>query len=266
MITDDLGRSIPQIDRAERVVSLAPGATELAFAAGMGSQLVAVTTADNYPPAVQGLERISALPLNHEAIVALEPDLILASDQINDPREAEALAEVGIPTYFVSVGSLPDVSRVVRALGVLFGDEVAAGQYADSLEATLQALDTSRRGDADRPSVIFLIGDDTLFSFGPESYVHDMILVAGGRSLTAEMSTEAPVLSEEFVLAAQPEVLLTAFDPDPARLVELHPGWEAIPAIRDGRVFRIEPDLVLRDGPRLIAGTLAMRRALTAGS
>ncbi|NNE69044.1 MAG: ABC transporter substrate-binding protein [Rhodothermales bacterium] len=261
-VVDDLGRQVVAGGTPQRLVSLAPGTTEMLFAAGLGDRLVGVTDADDYPEAVSGIARIQALPLNHEAVVALQPDLVFASDQINDPRDAEALSAVGIPTYFVSVQSIPDLPRGIRALGARFGSADAANAYADSLERTLAELDTRREEFGDTLSTIFLIGDETLFSFGPESYVHDMIAIAGGRSLTADLDTEAPILSEEFVLAAAPDVILTAFDPDPARLLALHPAWSTVPAIRNGRVHMIPADEVLRAGPRIVAGTRSMSEAI----
>jgi iron complex transport system substrate-binding protein len=260
-VLDDLGRRVAVPERPARIISLAPGTTEMAFAAGLGDRLVAVTDADDFPSQIEGLTRIAALPLNHEAVVALRPDLILASDQVNSKRDAEALEELGIPTFFVSIQSLPDVSRAIRSLGALFGG-VSAPAYADSLEHLLASMDDRRALALDTFSVVFLIGDETLFSFGPESYVHDMIMVAGGRSLTETMDTDAPILSEEFVLAAAPDILFTAFDPDIERLVSLHPSWSLLPAVSSRRVYQIPPDLVLRAGPRIIAGTQAMFDAM----
>jgi iron complex transport system substrate-binding protein len=261
-LSDDTGRTIRIPDRIDRIVSIAPSATEILFAAGAGSLVVGVTDVDDYPPEIADRDRIQALPLNHESVVALRPDLVVASDQVNDPRDAVALAEMGIPTYFISIQSLPDVSRSVRAMGWLLDTQTSASAFADSLEQQLSALDARRGDNPDPPTVIFLIGDDTLFSFGPESYVHDMIQVAGGVSLTETMDTEAPILSEEFVLDAAPEVLLVAFDSGAQGLLSKHPNWASLPAIADGRVFWIPPDLVLRPGPRLIAGTWAMSDAL----
>ncbi len=261
-IVDDIGREIVIPDRVLRIVSIAPSATELIFAAGAGALLVGVTDVDNFPPEIERLPRIQALPLNHESVVALRPDLVFASDQVNDPRDAAALAELGIPTYFVSIQSLPDVSRSIRTLGFLLHTKEPSAAYADSLERQLAFLDTERPSEGHVPSVIFLIGDDTLFSFGPESYVHDMIAVAGGRSLTESMETKAPILSEEFVLDAAPEVLFTSFEPDVQTLLDKHPSWASVPALRSGRVFHIPADHVLRPGPRLIAGTWEMSRAL----
>ncbi|MFT4604940.1 MAG: iron complex transport system substrate-binding protein, partial [Rhodothermales bacterium] len=265
-VLDDLGRSVAIGEAPQRLISLSPGTTEMLFAAGLGSRVVGVTDADNYPPAVSEIVSIQALPLNHESVVALRPDLVVASDQVNDPRDAHALAAVGIPTYFVSVQSLPDLSRGIRALGHRFGTPDAANAYADSLEHTLAELDARRLEFGDTLSTLFLIGDETLFAFGPESYVHDMIAIAGGRSLTEDMDTDAPILSEEFVLVAQPEVILTAFESDAGRLLELHPSWRTIPAIVNGRVHQIPADEVLRPGPRLVAGTRAMSEAIQQGT
>jgi ABC-type Fe3+-hydroxamate transport system substrate-binding protein len=259
---DDLGRTIALTGPVERVVTLAPSVTELAFEAGASHLVVGVTDADDHPGAVTRLPRIQALPVDHEAVVALRPDLVLASDEVNDPRDADRLAALGIPTYFVRIGSLGDVTRSVRNLGTLLGTGRAAREAADSLDARLGAL--ARPPSGNPPDVLVLVGDATLFSFGRGSYVHEMVSAAGGRSITVGFEMRAPVLSEEFVIASAPDVIIGAFgtDYDPSRLLELHPAWKDVPAVRDGRVHSIDPDLVLRPGPRLVLGVEAIRRVL----
>ncbi|MFB6249927.1 MAG: ABC transporter substrate-binding protein, partial [Salinibacter sp.] len=100
------------------------------------------------------------------------------------------------------------------------------------------------------------IGDDTLYSFGEGSYVHRLIEVAGGRSITDTLSATAPTLSEEFVLTARPEVIVGAWgaDYDPSRLLKRHPTFDVVPAVRNGRVYSFPPSLLLRPGPRLVTG------------
>lgn len=266
-LQDDLGRSVDVPARITRIVSLAPSVTELVYAAGAGSKLVAVTDADDFPPEVAGLERVQALPVNREAVVVLRPQLVLASEQVNDPRDAEALAGLGIPTWFVVVDSLGDVTRAIRALGALLGTESVANRTADSLDALHAELAAAPEPDA-RPDVLLLVGDRSLFSFGGRSYAHDLVHLAGGRSVTSGLTTKAPVLSDEFVLDAAPDVIVGAFgtEYDPARLLEFHPTWTSVPAIRNRAVHSIDPDLILRPGPRLFSGVLAIRDALRASS
>jgi iron complex transport system substrate-binding protein len=252
--------SVPEPVR--RVVTLAPSVTELAFAAGAGERVVGVTDADDYPSRVADLPRFQALPLDFEAVVSLAPELAIASDEVNDPRDAERLESLGIPTYTVHVGSLSDVSRVVRDLGRLMATSSAAERAADSLDARLARLGAD--SSSGRPAVLVLVGDETLFAFGRGSYVHEMVALAGGRSITSDFEMRAPVLSEEYVIDAAPDLIIGAWgtDYDTSRLMELHPGWTEVPALRNGRVHSMDPDIILRPGPRLVEGTEALSRIL----
>ncbi len=263
-VTDDLGRTVALPRAVERVVTLAPNLTEIVFAAGAGHKLVGVTTADDYPPAVDTLQRFSALPLDFEALAALDPDLVLATDQVNNKSQAATFEALGMPVFFFSYNGLDGMLRSLRAAGRLLGTPAQADQAADSLEALRVAL--RRRTDAakDRPLTLFLIGDETLFSFGDESYVHDLITLAGGRSATEDFGSDAPVLSDEFVLTQKPEVIIGAFGEgyDPSRLRALHPTWDIVPALRNGRVYSLDPSLILRPGPRLVEGAWRMAAML----
>lgn len=256
--TDALGRTVELERPVERVVSLAPNLTEITFAAGGGSRLVAVTTADDYPPAVDTLDRISALPVDFEAVAAADPDLVLATDQVNPPGDTETFAALDVPIYFFSFGSLTDVFDAIRRMGTLLGTEAAATDTARALERQVARLEarTDSLATSERPRVLVLVGDDTLYSFGEESYVHRLVELAGGRSVTDTLNASAPTLSEEFVLTARPDVIIGAWgtDYDPSRLLELHPTWDVVPAVRNDRVYSLPPSLLLRPGPRLVQG------------
>ena len=112
-----------------------------------------------------------------------------------------------------------------------------------------------------RPSVVFLIGSDQLFSFGAGSYIHEIIDIAGGVSLTAEIDSPAPILSEEYVLTSQPDVIAGTFS-DAASLEENHPAFESIPAVKNDRICRIPSSLILRPGPRLTEGAATLAKCL----
>ena len=265
--TDDLGRSLTLDLPAERVLTLSPNLTEIVFAAGAGDKLVGANTADNYPPAVDTLPRFSVLPVDFEAITALQPDLLLATDQTNNPRDAETFAELGIPTAFFSFSNIDDIFRVIREVGTLTGTQARANAAADSLEAALHAVKQQTADVADRPLVLFLIGDETLYSFGSSSYVQDVIHIAGGRSATANLDQRAPVLNEEFVLAKEPEVIVGTFGSsyDSDQLLQLHPTWQKVPAVRNRRVYSLNQDLILRPGPRVVEATRRMAAFLHPG-
>ena len=263
-VVDALDREVAVTPPAERVVSLAPNLTEVAFAAGAGDRLVGVTTADDYPPAVDTLEQISALPIDFEAVTALDPDLVLATDQVNAPRDAETLTGVDIPTYFFSFETLDDIWDGIRTAGELLDTPDEAQATADSLEAAMESLQAQTADIEERPRVLFLVGDDTLYAFGASSYIHTLIEAAGGRSITDDIETEAPTLSEEYVLSEAPDVIIGSFgeEYDPDRLLELHPSWDEVPAIKNDRVYSLDPDIVNRPGPRVVEGAHQMAQFL----
>jgi len=261
-LTDDLGRTV-EIERpVERVVSLAPNLTELAFAAGGGSSLVAVTSSDDYPPAVDSLDHVSALPVDFEALTAQEPDLVLATDQVNPPGDTETFDALDLPVYFFSFASLDDVFNAIDTMGTLLGTEEAAQDSARALRQRADALRAQTAGipRSDRPRVLVLIGDETLYSFGADSYIHTLVEMAGGRSITDSLDAQAPTLTDEFVLTEKPDVIVGAWGPDydPDRLQSLHPTWDIVPALQNDRVYSLPADLLLRPGPRLVDGAWRM--------
>ena len=262
-LTDDLGRSLDVEVPVENVLTLAPNLTELLFAIGRGEALVGASAADTYPPGLDSLPQFGTYPLDAEAVVALQPDLVLATDQVNNPDDADALAEAGVPTYFFRFTSIEDVPRAARRLGELLDAEASADSAAAAFEARMARL-TAQTSSLDRPRVLLLIGGETLFAFGDASYTQQLIEIAGGESVTAHFSGEAVTLSEEFVLEAMPDVIVGAFGPDyePAKLTALHPAWHPIPAVREGHVYGIDPDLLLRPGPRLADGAETLARLL----
>lgn len=261
-VTDDLDRTMSLDRPIERVVSLAPSVTELVYAAGAGSTLVAVTTSDDYPPAVDTLPQVSALPVDFEAVASHEPDLILATDQINSPGDTDTFEALDLPVYFFSFSSVDDILEGLRTTGGLLGTEQAAADSVQALEAHIETLRT--RAEAipteDRPRVLVLVGDETLYSFGRGSYIHTLVELAGGRSITADLDTQAPTLSDEYVLTEKPDVIIGAWgeDYDPSRLLDFHPTWDVVPAVQNDRVFSLPPGLLLRPTPRVIDGAQRM--------
>jgi iron complex transport system substrate-binding protein len=263
-VTDQLGREIAVPEVPLRVLSLAPSLTETLFAAGAGDRLVAVSQSDDYPPGIERLPRFGTFPLDFEAVVALRPDLVLATDQVNPPGDADRLAAAGIPTHFFRFERLADIPAALRTTGALMGTQATAESEADSLDARLDDFHRAASALERRPLTLLLIGDQTLYAFGGDSYTTEMISLAGGESATAGFTGQAVTLSDEWVLRTAPEVILMSSDqPYPAeRLLELHPTWRHVPAIRDRRVHAVPADWVLRPGPRVVEGIEVMRRAI----
>jgi iron complex transport system substrate-binding protein len=264
-VTDDLGRNVHLPDSVQRIVSLAPSVTEVAFAAGVGDLLVGVTTADDYPPQVSSIRQISALPVDFETLALLQPDVVLATDQVNSTRDIRTFESMGLAVYFLHFDTLDSIFDRMRAVGELVGRTAIADREASRLERRLDSLRSIATSEA-RPSVLTLIGYDVLYSVGAGSYVHDMIEAAGGRSLTAGLESAAPVLSEEFVLSSRPDFIVGAFGSDFSveRLLERRPAWRSLPAVQNNRIINIQADYIHRPGPRVLDGIEYLQQSLRA--
>lgn len=262
-IQDDLGRTVEIPHSIERVVPLAPNITELLFASGAGSKVVGVSAYDDFPPEVDSLPQYSVIPMDFEAIVALDPNLVFASEQVNNPKDADTFAAVGIPVYFIAVNTLEDLTRAMRDLGELLGTSETAHKRATQLEDSLAQLAVLTANLPEKPDVLFLVETATLYAFGQGSYIHDIIDIAGGHSITKTQSIRFPILTDEFVLASDPDVIVGSFGPgfEKTKLLAHHPAWDILSAIVSDQVFGLDP-AILRPGPRLVAGSWELARVL----
>lgn len=260
--SDDLARTVSLPEEVERVAPLAPSLTEVLFEIGAGDAVAAVTTADDYPPDIEGLPRFQALPLDFEALARLRPDVVLATDQVNDPKQIETLADLGIPTLVFQFDQVGDVARVMRRLGGLLDRRLQAEAAATRLERQIEAVRKRTQHVAQHPRVLVLIGPDVPYVFGGASYVNEIVEIAGGKSITALLPDQAALLSEEFVLDNPPDVIVVAARDSVSAetLLEHHPTWKVLPAIEQQRIFILEPDWLLRPGPRIGAAIEALAR------
>lgn len=260
-VEDALGRTLALNETPERVLTLAPNLTEIVYAVGGGDRVVGKSQSDTYPEAVLDLPVFSTYPLDPEGIVALQPDLLLATDQVNSPSDAEAFADLGIPTYFFTFDRVADIPAAMQTMGSLLGTD---GTEAIRRFEALVAQTDSAVADAPRPRTLLLIGDEALYTFGRDSYASEAVRIAGGDNLTDAFDEAAPVLSDEWVLEQAPDVIvvLAGWDYDPAQLLNHHPTWDLLPAVQNGRVIGFDPDLLSRPGPRLATGIHELARRL----
>jgi iron complex transport system substrate-binding protein len=267
-VSDDLGRAVELTAAPQRVIPLAPNLTELLFAVGAGERVIAVSAVDDYPRGVETLPRLGTLPVDLERVVALAPDLLLANSAVNRTEEPDRLATLGLPTYFFSFERVADVPRALRTLGELLLVATSADSAAHAFEARIGALRAWSTALSHRPRTLLLIGDQPLHAFGGASYTQELIRLAGGESITAHFSGEGVTLSSEFVLEAAPAVIVGAWgdEYDPARLVSLHPSWREVPAVAGGRIYSLDPDLLVRAGPRLAEGAERLATLLHPGA
>lgn len=251
-VEDALGRKFVFELPPVRVVTIAPGATEVVAAAGGAALLVGISNVDSYPPEVLSLPTFSVLPLDIESITSLDPDLVFASNQINDPEDIDLFSALEIPVFYLDASSWDAVHASILKVGVILRTESAATARHDSLSLRIENLIGLTEQLETLPGGIFLISDVTSWSFGPGSYVQDIFRWAGISSLTDSFDTAAPILSDEFVLVADPDIIFGTFGADftPDDILVHHPTWITLSAYRNGRIYSVEADPILRPGPR----------------
>jgi iron complex transport system substrate-binding protein len=260
-VTDSSGHSLTLPRRPARVVSTAPSNTEILFAVGAGGQVVGVTTYCNFPAEAAGRDTVggfSPKSISVERIVALKPDLVLTTGRLQQPL-TESLRALGLPVLSYDAQTLDDVARNVRLVGRAAGCQVAADSLAATLDRRLAGV-RQRFADlpaGDRPRVLLLLSEDPLMTAGPKTFAGQMLEVAGGRNVFADVTEQFPRLSEEEIIKRNPSAILLWERGDCAPRKERlgkRPGWGRFDAFRNDRILAIDDDLLSRAGPRLYDG------------
>ena len=263
-VQDDVGRTVELVAAPDRVLPLAPNITELVAVAAGTARLAGVSVSDNFPPGIEGLPRFQSYPLDTESVVALAPDLAIGSDDVTPTDQADGLGALGIPTYLFRFDEVADVPRALRTLDTLLASTGGA-PAARAFEQRVDAVTSAVQG-FDRPRVLLLVGsyEGTLNAFGRASYASEMVRLAGGQNLTDTYDGARAQPSEEAVLEMAPEVIVIAGEPGVGAedLLRDHPSLFSVPAIQNGRVYGIDPDLLLRPGPRVADGLERLARIL----
>lgn len=252
--TDDAGNVVTLARPAQRIVSLAPHATELLFAAGAGARIVGVVAHSDWPRDARALPGVGdANALDLERIVALTPDLIVAWPYTM-PAQLAALRARGATIFVSDPKSIAGIARDVEALGALAGTDATARSAAVALRRRHDALAAKHAG-APVVSVFYEVWSEPLQTIGGRHLISDAIMLCGGANVFGALTLPAPTVSFEAVVAAAPEAIIAGSD-DGQRPVWLDDWkrWRNVPAVRYGNLFVADGDLLHRSGPRFIAG------------
>ncbi|MBL8168758.1 MAG: ABC transporter substrate-binding protein [Acidobacteria bacterium] len=263
-LTDGLGRTVSVVAKPQRIISLAPNITEILFAVGLGDHVVGVTSYCDFPAAAQTKEKIGdTLHPNLERIIALKPDLVLVTTSSQLETLTRQLDQLQIPVYITNPRTVRDVIASIRTLGEVIAAERAAIELADEMARRLSAVET-RVGALPKPSVLYVLQTAPLITAGRNTFINDLITLAGGRSIAAEETTDYPQFSREAVIARAPEIILApeSHGAELVREADLRRDFAATPAVRNQRIARVNADWVDRPGPRIVEGLEQLAQAL----
>ncbi len=260
-LVDGYGREVTLEQPAQQIVSLAPSITEILFAIGAGDQVVGRDDFSNYPEAAVSLPSIGGNfgELNTEAIVALQPDLVLAAE-LTTQEQVQALQDLGLTVFLLA--NPVEMEGMYDMLGIaaqLTGRETETEALVASLQERVAAVEETI-SSAETTPVVFYELDSTdpsaPWTAGPGTFIDTLITMAGGDNLGASFEGAWVQVSSEELLSKNPEIIVLgdAIWGVTVESVEARAGWEGIAAVQNGQIFPFNDDLASRPGPRLVDG------------
>ena len=243
-----------------RIVSLNPTTTEILFAIGAGDRLVGRTSWDTHPEEALRVPDVGpGLRPNVEAVLVRRPDLAVLYASADNRDAAAQLAAAGVRTVAMKIDSIGSFARGARLLGLATGREEAARQLVDSVMHVLDRV-RSATDTLDRPTVFWYIWDSPIITIGRGSFMSELVEIAGGRNIYADIAAPSPTIALEDVVRRDPRFVLAG--PDGARTLRASPAWQAVPAVREGRIVTVDTALVSRPSVHLGRAALSLARAL----
>jgi iron complex transport system substrate-binding protein len=250
--TDDSGRRIELAQPARRVVSLAPHITEQLFAIGAGERIVATTDFADYPPEAKKLPRVArAHSVDLERVAAAQPDLIVVWGSGFPPSIVESLKRLGVPVYINEPGSLESIATSLERLGSLTASATAPRVAAD-FRARVAAL-RARYADRAPVRVFYQIWAQPLMTLAGTHVINEAIRLCGGRNVFGDLAPIAPQVAVEAVVAADPQLIVTAESgAKPGGALDPWRRYATIAAVRNDRLVTLDADRINRHGPRIV--------------
>lgn len=266
--TDADGVEITIEKQPERIVSLLPSNTEIAYALGAGDAVIGISDYDNYPPGVETKEKVGGLELNVEKILSLNPDLVLAhaSGKFGWEAALQQLTDAGIKVVMIqNETSFAEVYQSIEMIAKATGYVANGEQMINEMKATVADFEqkASAISEGDQ-ALVWVEVDPTLFTTGKGTFINEMLEILHAKNIAGEQDGWVQY-TEEDVVHLNPDVILTTYGDyveNPAQQILARPAWQEVKAVKDQRVFDVDADMVTRTGPRLTKGLEELAKAI----
>lgn len=254
-VNDDNGQLLVLDQPVRRIVSLAPHVTELLFAAGAGEFVVGVSQYSDFPEAARHIPRIGGGGgLDIEAIVALQPDLVIGWQSGNPVMQLERLRSLGLTLFVSEPRNISDIPDTMHRFARLAGTESVAQVQIEAFNQRYTALQRAHAEDK-AVSVFYQIWDRPLMTVNGNHLISAVIRLCGGRNVFGALPELAPQIDVEAVLARDPEVLVVAGESTGKEgLLVPWRRWSQLRAVREQHLYVLERDLLVRHTPRILDG------------
>ncbi|MFJ7726870.1 ABC transporter substrate-binding protein [Neobacillus sp. NPDC097160] len=254
--------------KPERIVSLLPSNTEIAFALGLGDEIIGVSDYDTYPKEVEGKERVGGQEFNVEKILSLKPDLVLADSTMIGAAggRIDQLRDAGITVAVIPASdSFAEVYDTIRLIAQATGTKEKADAIINQMRTKVAEIvaKVSHIQEKEQP-IVWLEIDPTLWTAGKGTFMNEMIEMLHAKNVAGDMDGWLQ-LTEEKVIPLNPEVIITTYGyyiDNPAEQVYIRTAWKDVTAVKEKRVYDVNSEIVNRPGPRLAEGLEEFAKAI----
>lgn len=263
-ITDDLGNEVTIQEQPERIISMTPNTTEILFALGLTHRMVGVTDFCNYPEEALQVDSIGGIDAGLEPVLALEPDLVV-STTMNTKETVEQLMAMGLQVIVLNPKRFEDIFPSITLLGEATGKNQEADSLLEDLISRKEALEARLKMAEETPLVFYEVWDDPFMSVNKDTFVGQLITMAGGENLTHDAASEYPIVSLETIIDRNPQVYILPTGHGQIQEVKditIRTGFELLDAVQNNRISFINQDIILRPGPRIIDGLEKLAQAI----
>lgn len=261
---DDFGDTLRVSAPPQRIVSLNPATTELVFALGAGPRLVGRTTYDSWPDSAKLVPDLgTGLRPNVEAILGAHPDLVLLYASQDNRAAAARLRSAGISTLSLKIDSIGSFKSGVMLIGKVLGDTARARIVRDSVVATLDRVANATKA-LPRPKVFWHVWDAPIITIGRGSFMNELVEIAGGTNVYADIASPSPMVSLEDVSRRNPDFILAG--PIGSKQILGDARWQIVRAVRDKSVLVVDTNLVARPSVRLGEAAVSIANLLHPGA
>lgn len=258
-LMDDTEREVLLSRPAQRIVSLSPHLTELVFAVGGGGQLVGTVSFSDYPEAANDIPRIGSYnTINYEAIVQMQPDLVLAWGSGNGEEKISKLKSLGLTVYISEPKILEDVALSLQKIGILVGNKDQGNDEAENFLKRLTKLKKNYSNQS-QVSVFYQLSSEPIMTLSGRHLISDVVALCGGRNVFAEALPIALKANKESLLRSNPQVVIAGAEKkNQLAWLDRWKRLSSITAVQNGHIYFIHPDLLSRHTPRIIDGAEKM--------
>lgn len=257
-VTDDRGQQVELARPPERIVSLAPSCTEILFALSLSQKIVGVTTYCNFPKEALDKEKVGTITeVELEKLLALQPDLVVASS-LNPPDLLKRLEELGIPVYLADPQNIEGVLSSIDRIAKICGVEEKGEMLVSNLRKRIKEIEgtTAKIPEEQKPFIFHMLWHQPIWTAGKGTFVDELIKKAGGKNIVSDLEGYSNIELEE-LLRRNPDIITVVENHGdaqnlPYQFLLQDERLKSIKAVKEGRVFRVDSDIVSRPGPRIV--------------